>query len=208
MVKLLVVDPHPIICKGLELLFRTSQNIKIIGSVSSGDAILDFLKRNPVDVVLTEIDLPNLNGLTAIRHINAAFPKVKIILYSAQPEEVYALSSIKAGANGFVSKSESLDALKDAIIKVNNGGLYLNKVLLEQLNKQAKGFKGNTYYKKLSTREVEVLKLLASGKRNMEIALELDINEKTVSTYRARLMKKLNVDNLIDLVEQSKNILL
>ncbi|WP_034061412.1 response regulator [Lacinutrix jangbogonensis] len=206
MVKLLVVDQHPIVCKGLELIFSAMRDIKFMGSVNNGEAIFDFLKTTPVDVILTEIDLPKLNGITAIRRIKTDFPNVKIIMFSAQSEEVYAVSSIKAGANGFIPKSASLETIKEAILKVNSDGLHLSDALMLRLNKNAKGLKGSSYYKKLSTREVEVLKLLASGKRNKDIAKELVINEKTVSTYRARLMKKLNVDNLVDLVNISNTM--
>jgi DNA-binding NarL/FixJ family response regulator len=206
MVKLLVVDQHPIVSKGLELVFNATRDIKFMGSVDNGEAIFEFLKSTPVDVVLTEIDLPKLNGLTAIRRIKSEFPDTKVIMYSGQSEEVYAVSSIKAGADGFIPKTAGIITLREAILKVYKDGMYLSDALMQRLNKNSKGLKGSTYYKKLSTREVEVLKLLASGKRNKDIAKELVINEKTVSTYRARLMKKLNVDNLVDLVNQSNTM--
>ncbi|WP_452225221.1 response regulator [Lacinutrix chionoecetis] len=208
MVKLLVVDQHPIVSKGLELVFNAMRDIKFVGSVDNGEAIFEFLKNTPVDVVLTEIDLPKLNGITAIRRIKKEFPDTKIIMFSSQAEEVYAVSSIKAGADGYIPKTIDIISLKEAILKVNSGRMYLSDAITKRLNQNSKGLKGSSYYKKLSTREVEVLKLLASGKRNKDIAKELGINEKTVSTYRARLMKKLNVDNLVDLVEQSKNMAL
>jgi len=204
MIKLLVVDPHPIVSKGLELVFNAMRDIKFLGSVNNGEAIFKFLKHTPVDVVLTEINLPQLNGITAIRRIKKDFPNTKIIMFSSQAEEVYAISCIKAGADGYIPKTTDVISLKEAIIKVNSGKTYLSDDFTKRLTQNSKGLKGSSYYKKLSTREVEVLKLLASGKRNKDIAKELVINEKTVSTYRARLMKKLNVDNLIDLVEQSK----
>ena len=206
MVKLLVVDQHPIVSKGLELIFNATRDIKFMGSVDNGEAIFEFLKNTPVDIVLTEIDLPKLNGLTAIRRIKKDFPDTKVIMFSSQSEEVYAVSSIKAGADGFIPKTAGIITLREAILKVYKDGMYLSDSLMQRLNKNSKGLKGSTFYKKLSTREVEVLKLLASGKRNKDIAKELEINEKTVSTYRARLMKKLNVDNLVDLVNQSNTM--
>ncbi|WP_055447901.1 response regulator [Lacinutrix mariniflava] len=206
MVKLLVVDQHPIVSKGLELVFNATRDIKFMGSVDNGEAIFEFLKSTPVDIILTEIDLPKLNGLTAIRRIKSDYPDTKVIMFSGQSEEVYAVSSIKAGADGFIPKTAGIITLREAILKVHKDGMYLSDSLMQRLNKNSKGLKGSTYYKKLSTREVEVLKLLASGKRNKDIAKELEINEKTVSTYRARLMKKLNVDNLVDLVNQSNTM--
>ena len=196
MVKLMVADNHPIVTKGLELVFANSRDIKFVASVADGEAIFDALKQYTTDILICEIDLPKLNGISVLRRIKKENPEVKVIIYSAQQEEVYAVSAIKAGADGYVNKSTDLLTLKDAIMKVYLGGLYISPNLSRKSN----------YYKKLSTREVEVLKLLSNGRRNKEIAEELQINEKTVSTYRARLMKKLNVTNLIDLVNQAKSL--
>ena len=204
MIKLLVVDHHPIIRKGMELLFVTSTHVQVVGTIDDGEAIFDFLKKNQVDIILTEIDLPKLNGITALRRLKKEFPNVKVIMFSGQPEEVYALSTIKSGAVGYISKTANILTIKEAILKVHNGGIYLSNDLAQNLAFGNKPTRNGSYYKKLSTREVEVLKLLSSGRKNKEIAKELDINEKTVSTYKARLMKKLNVTNLVDLINQSK----
>ncbi|QCE41661.1 response regulator [Psychroserpens sp. NJDZ02] len=205
MVKLMVADQHPIVTKGLELVFANSRDIKIIEAVSDGEAIFNALKQYTTDILLCEIDLPKLNGISVLRRIKKENPEVKVIIYSAQQEDVYAVSAIKAGADGYVQKSTDLLSLKDAIMKVHLGGVYLSPSLSRKIASDKTSGKGG-YYKKLSTREVEVLKLLSNGKRNKEIAKELQINEKTVSTYRARLMKKLNVTNLIDLVNQAKGL--
>lgn len=204
MIKLLIADNHPIIRKGLEHLFSASSNIKIVGSVSDGDDILDFVKNNEVDVILTEIDFPKLNGLTVLRYLKKDYPDIKTIIFSGEPEDVYGINAIKAGASGFISKSVNIITINEAILKVNEGGIYLSDALTQQLAFGAKTNKSGSYYKKLSTREAEVLKLLTIGRKNKEIAKELDINEKTVSTYKARLMRKLKVTNLIDLVNQAK----
>ncbi|MCF7560509.1 response regulator transcription factor [Sabulilitoribacter multivorans] len=205
MIKLLIADNHPITRKGLEVLFSASSDIKIVGSVDDGNAILEFIKKNPVDIILMETDFPNLNGLTVLRYLKNDFPDIKTIIFSAQPEEVYALNAIKAGASGYLNKSVNVITINEAILKVHDGGIYLSNDLTQQLafgNRVSN--KTGTFYKKLSTREAEVLKLLTVGKKNKEISKELDINEKTVSTYKARLMRKLKVTNLVDLVNQAK----
>jgi two-component system response regulator FimZ (fimbrial Z protein) len=204
MIKLLVADHHPIVRKGLEHLFSASSDIQIVGSVDNGEAILDFVKKEKVDIILTEVDLPKLNGLTVLRHLKSDYPDIKTIIFSGQPEEVYAVSAIKAGAAGYVSKSVNIITINEAILRVRDGGIYLSNDLTQALAFGKKVNKPGTFYKKLSTREIEVLKLLTIGKKNKEVAKELKINEKTVSTYKARLMKKLNVSNLIDLVNQAK----
>lgn len=204
MIKLLIADNHPIVRKGLELLFSSSSNIEVVGSVNDGEAILEFIKKNPVDVILMEANFPNLNGLTVLRYLKNDFPDMKTIIFSGEPEEVYAINAIKAGASGYVSKTVNIITISEAISKVHDGGIYLSNDLTQQLAFGARANKGGSFYKKLSTREAEVLKLLTIGKKNKEISKELDINEKTVSTYKARLMRKLKVTNLVDLVNQAK----
>ena len=127
-------------------------------------------------------------------------------MYSYHPEEIYAISTIKAGASGYISKSENLDFIEKGIVAANKGEVYLSEKMSKHLKYNDARMSKSRIYKRLSAREVEVLKLLSSGKKNKEIAKELDINEKTVSTYKARLYKKLNVNNLIDLVNQGKQI--
>ncbi len=204
MIKLLVVDHHPIIRKGLELLFITSSNIQVVGTLDDGEAIFEFLNKNKVDIIISEIDLPKLNGITALRRLNKEHPDVKVIMFSAQPEEVYAMNTIKAGASGYLCKTANIVTLKEAIIKVYSGGIYLSNDLAQRLAIGKRVSRSGNFYKKLSTREIEVLKLISSGRKNKEIAIELAINEKTVSTYKARLMKKLNVSNIVDLINRAK----
>lgn len=204
MIKLLIADPHPIVRKGLEHLFSTSSNISIVGSVDNGEAILEFIKTEPVDIILSEIDLPKLNGLTVLRYLKADYPNIKTVMFSGHPEEVYGLNAIKAGAQGYISKNVNIITINDALIKVHEGGIYLSNELTQQLAFGTRVNKNGTFFKKLSTRETEVLKLLAIGRKNKEVSKELNINEKTVSTYKARLMKKLKVTNLVDLVNQAK----
>ncbi|MCX7546659.1 response regulator transcription factor [Xanthomarina sp. F1114] len=205
MIKLLVVDSHPIIRKGIELLFVASKDIKVVGGVSNGEAIFDFLKQEKADVILSEIDLPKLNGITALRRLSKEYPQIKVLMFSSQPEEIYALNTIKAGASGYLSKNANIITIREAIMKVAEGNNYLSNNLASKvafgrhISKSTK-----SPYKKLSTREIEVLKLISVGRKNKEIAKELDINEKTVSTYKARLMKKLHVENIVDLINRAK----
>jgi DNA-binding NarL/FixJ family response regulator len=121
---------------------------------------------------------------------------------SYHPEEIYAVSSLKAGANGYISKTRSAKEIRQAIITVSKGGNFLSEDIKEQVSYIQNGT--ILKFKKLSVREIEVLNLLSKGKRNKEIAQHLSINEKTVSTYKTRLLRKLNVDNIADLIHQSR----
>ena len=155
--------------------------------------------------MILEIDLPNTNGILVLRSLKENFPELKILVVSCHPEEMYALSSVKAGATGYISKTASLKEIMQAVERVANGQVYINnditqKIATATLNNSSLVLQ----YKKLSTREIEVLNLLASGKRNKDIAEALDINEKTVSTYKTRLLKKLRVGNIAELIHQSR----
>ena len=206
MIKVLVVDNHPIIRKGLELLFETNPDINVVGSVGSGIEIFEFIRRHSVDVIISEIDLPELNGITALRAIKKEHHDLKVIMFSYHPEEIYAISVLKAGASAYVSKTVDTDTIIEAIKKVHQGGIYLSDAMAKHLTFNDTKKSKSKLYKRLSTREVEVLKLMSSGKKNKEIAVELEINEKTVSTYKARLFKKLNVTNIVDLIHQANHM--
>ncbi|MCF4102019.1 response regulator transcription factor [Gillisia sp. M10.2A] len=201
----LLADHHPVTREGIASLFNNNINLQVVGSVSNGNDLYKFLRNQIPDVLIMELDLPQIDGILALRNIKSEFPKVKMLILSCHPEEMYALSSIKAGASGYLSKTASTQVLQAAINQVARGGIYLNKNISEKINS---GLSSNSgliaKFKKLSTREAEVLNLLSSGKRNKDIAESLDINEKTVSTYKTRLLKKLKVDNLADLIHQSR----
>lgn len=202
---ILIADHHPITMEGITSLLSENKDLEVIGNVSSGNELFKFLKNKIPDVLIMEIDLPEINGITALRNIKSQFPGTKMLVFTCHPEEMYALSAIKAGASGYLSKTVSTEILQQAIQQVARGGIYLNKNITEKINSgfpQSNGLISK--FKKLSTREAEVLNMLASGKRNKDIADALSINEKTVSTYKTRLLQKLKVDNLADLIHQTR----
>lgn len=206
MIKVLVVDNHPIVRTGLKLFFESVPDITVVGTLKSGIEIFEFVRRYPVDVIISEIDLPELNGITALRAIKKEHHNLKVIMFSHHPESIYAVSTLKAGASGYLSKSVDVEKIKEAVYKVYNGGTYLSNEMDKHISFDDSRKVTSRMFKRLSTREVEVLKLLSSGKKNKEIAQELQINEKTVSTYKARLYRKLNVTNLVDLINQAKHM--
>ena len=206
MIKVLVVDNHPIVRTGLKLFFESSPDITVVGTLKSGIEIFEFVRRYPVDVIISEIDLPELNGITALRAIKKEHHHLKVIMFSHHPESIYALSTLKAGASGYLSKTADVEKIREAVYRVFNGGTYLSDEMNRNIAYDDTRRATGRMFKRLSTREVEVLKLLSVGKKNKEIAQELEINEKTVSTYKARLYRKLNVTNLVDLINQAKHM--
>ncbi|MDC6384268.1 DNA-binding response regulator [Flagellimonas taeanensis] len=204
MIKVLIADNHPVVRLGIKQVLESSSDIEIIADVSTTSELFETLGKMTPDVVILEMDIPEINGIATLRKMKLEFPNIKTLMYSGQSEDVYALSTIRAGAYGYLSKTADLDYIISAVRKVSDGNMFITNELAQRLAFDEGTQKPRRFFRKLSSREVEVLKLLASGKRNKEVAEGLNLNEKTVSTYKARLMKKLNVDNLVDLLQQAK----
>jgi len=204
MIKVLIADNHPVVRLGIKNVLESSSDIKVIADVATTTELFESLKSAKPDVVILEMDIPEINGIATLRKLKSEFPNIKTLMYSGQSEDVYALSTIRAGAFGYLSKTADLNYIVTAVKKVSEGNMFITNELAQRLAFDEGTQKPRRFFRKLSSREVEVLKLLASGKRNKEVAEGLGLNEKTVSTYKARLMKKLNVDNLVDLLQQAK----
>lgn len=204
MIKVLIADNHPVVRLGIKQVLESSSDIEIIADVSTTTELFQTLGKMTPDVVILEMDIPEINGIATLRKLKLEYPDIRTLMYSGQSEDVYALSTIRAGAYGYLSKTADLDYIISAVRKVSDGNMFITNELAQRLAFDEGTQKPRRFFRKLSSREVEVLKLLASGKRNKEVAEGLNLNEKTVSTYKARLMKKLNVDNLVDLLQQAK----
>jgi len=204
MIKVLIADNHPIVRMGVRSVLESAFGFQVVDDVATTAELFEKLEKHSPDVVMLEMDIPEINGIAALRKIKKSFPEVKVLMYSGQSEDVYALSSIRAGAFGYLAKTSEVDYIIAAVKKVAEGNMFITNELAQRLAFDEGTQKPRRFFRKLSTREVEVLKLLASGKRNKDVALGLNLNEKTVSTYKARLMKKLNVDNMVDLLQQAK----
>ena len=204
MIKVLIADNHPIIRMGVKHVLDSAAGFKVVDSASTTDELFEKLEKVTPDVVMLEMDIPEINGIATLRKIKKEYPDIKVLMYSGQSEDVYALSTIRAGAFGYLSKASDIDYIISAVKKVSEGNMFITNELAQRLAFDEGTQKPRRFFRKLSSREVEVLKLLASGKRNKDVAQGLNLNEKTVSTYKARLMKKLNVDNMVYLLQQAK----
>jgi DNA-binding NarL/FixJ family response regulator len=204
MIKVIVADNHPIVRFGIKTLLERQENLQVVGDVATTSALFEILRQEKPDVLVLELDIPECNGIAALRRVKKDHPDLKVLIYSGQSEDVYALSTIRAGASGYLCKHADRDKFIRAIEKIGSGGIFITNELAQRLAFDESTQKPRRFFRKLSTREMEVLKMLANGKRNKEVAKGLNLNEKTVSTYKARLMKKLNVDNMVDLLQQAK----
>lgn len=202
---IVIADHHPVTRKGASILLDSTKEYNIVGKVSLGSELLKSLEEERPDILILELNIPEINGFHALRSIREEFPKTRIAIFSSHPEEIYALRSIKSGAAGYIPKTSTPEVFLQAIKRIAMGGVFLNDELAAAFNSHS--VNDNTIvgrYKKLSAREIEVLNLLSNGKRNKDIASLLEINEKTVSTYKTRLLKKLNVTSLAELINQAR----
>ncbi|PQB03671.1 response regulator [Aureitalea marina] len=205
MKNIVIADHHPITRKGISCMLKKNENFSIIGRANNGNELYKSLEELKPDILIMEIDMPQINGINALRAIKSQYPETRVLIFSTHPEEIYALRSIKSGAAGYVPKTASTKIFMKALKQIAKGGIFLNEELTSTFTSRNVGESSAlSRYKKLSSREIEVLNLLSRGKRNKDIANALNINEKTVSTYKTRLLKKLKVDNLADLIHQSR----
>ena len=206
MIRVFVADAHPIVHKGLKAVFRNSNEIRIVGKGLHYRDLVDYLRSKKVDIVVLEIELPGFEEIRTLRKLKDQYTKVRFLVFTALSEEIYAISALKYGASGFLCKDNPLNKIKDAILKISTGGVYITNELAEHMAFNETGANPRALINQLSEREIQVLRLLVNGKRNKEIAISLSISDKTVSTYRSRLMKKLKVKNLVEMLNKLQQI--
>ena len=177
MKKIVIADHHPITRKGISCLLKKDENFSVVGKANNGNELYSKLESQNPDILIMEIDMPQINGINALRGIKAKFPNLRVLIFSTHPEEIYAMRSIKSGAAGYVPKTASSKVLLKALNQIRKGGIFLNEELTSTFTSRNVGeTSAITRYKKLSSREIEVLNLLSSGKRNKDIATALNIN--------------------------------
>lgn len=204
--KIGLADNHPVVHYGIKSYFKEHSDITLVGIVDNFEMVEEMLKRKEIDVLVMDLELDGLSSINLIKALLKDHPKLKIVLFSNLNEQVYAPNAIKAGVSSFLQKSEKLDILASTIIKVNRGAIIFSDAVKRNMALISKQAKSERLYRKLSTREVEVLRYLSNGKKNKEVAEALHLNEKTISTYKLRLLAKLNVTNLVDLVNKAKTL--
>jgi len=206
MIKICVADNQPIVQYGLKNYFEGKSNFSIVGNVKTFDAILETIENRFFDILIVDLDLDGFSTINMIKSFVKNYLNTKVLIFSGLTENMYAPNAIKAGASAFVSKNNDLETLENAIIRVQNGEVFYSQEVKKKIDLITKQTKKERLYKKLSSREIEVLRFLSSGRKNKEIAATLNLNEKTISTYKLRLLNKLNVTNLVDLVNKAKTL--
>jgi DNA-binding NarL/FixJ family response regulator len=205
MIKVLIVDDHVLIRRGLVLLLESYNNIQIIGEASTGDEAILFAERNSPDIVLMDISMPKgLDGFTAAEEILKLNQNLKIILLSMHDEEVYVQKAIEINAHGYILKKSQGGELYDSIRTVYNGGRYYKVgIPNDQIKRMCK--KQNSQNSILSTREKEIVRLTILGFTNKQISIKLMISPKTVENHKANIMKKLDFKDKSDMIQYGIN---
>lgn len=200
MIRLLIADDHPVVREGLRRIVTDCEDMTVVGEAASGDEVIQNLTSAEVDVLLSDISMPGVAFLEVMRWVRQERPRVRVLVLSVHPEDQYAIRAFRAGAVGYLTKDHSPSKLAGAIRRVYAGGRYITPALAERLAFQLGGEVEAATHEALSDREYEILCLIASGKSIKEIGASLVLSPKTVSTYRARILKKLQVKTTADLV--------
>jgi two-component system response regulator FimZ (fimbrial Z protein) len=206
MINVCLADNYPVVHFGVKSYFKDHPEISIVSNVGSFFMVPDALRNKEINVLVIDLELDGLKSIYELKAIIKNFPTTKVLVFTNLNEQVYAPNAIKAGVLGFVHKTSKLETLGTSIIRVHQGIVMLSDTIKKNLALIAKQNKSERLYRKLSNREIEVLRYLSDGKKNNEISKLLDLNEKTISTYKLRLLQKLNVTNLVDLVNKAKTL--
>ena len=198
MMRVLIVDDHAILRRGLRSLLSDVFARAEFGEASNAEQALELGKER-WDVALLDITLPGKSGLDLLKELKAARPRLPVLVLSVHPEDQFAIRALKAGAEGYMTKESAPEKLVEAIHKILAGGRYVSPTLAEKLALSVRKDFTRTPHETLSDREYEVMCRIASGKTVTEIAGELSLSVKTISTYRTRLLEKLGVKNSADI---------
>ncbi|MEI6235302.1 MAG: response regulator transcription factor [Planctomycetota bacterium] len=200
MIKILIVDDHAVVRQGVRQILAATFPKAEFGEAATAAEAMMAIRKHAWNIVVMDVGLPGRGGLDALKDIKAEFPKLPVLIQSMYGEDQYAIRAIRAGASGYVTKDVSADVLAGAVQKVLNGGKYISPSLGEALASEAAGEQGKPRHEELSDREYQVLRLIGNGKSVKEIGLQLSLSVKTVSTYRARILEKLNVGTTTELI--------
>ena len=201
MIRILIVDDHAIVRRGLRELLSEEFRGAAFGEASDAQQAMEHLRKKEWDVALLDIALPGKSGLDLLKELKAEWPKLPVLVLSAHPEDQFAVRVLKAGAGGYMTKESAPEELTKAVHKILTGGRYVSPALAEKLALGVTKDLSHSPHETLSDREYEVMSRIASGKTVTEIAEELSLSAKTISTYRTRVLEKLGVKNNAKIVQ-------
>lgn len=194
MIRVLIADDHAIVREGLRRILIDEPSIELVGEASEGFEATRMARELKPDIVLLDLSMPGRGGIDALSDIRIASPKSKVLILSMHPEDQYAIRCLREGADGYLTKESAPELLTQAILKVRCGGKYISGALAEKLVVNLSSSE-QPLHERLSQRELQVLIMIGNGQTVSEIAAQLFVSVKTVSTYRARLLEKMEMEN-------------
>lgn len=200
MIKILIADDHAIVRQGLKQIIVEEPDLTVAGEAQTAQQVLDLVRQRDWDVVVLDISMPGRSGLEVLKELKQERPRLPVLVLSMHPEEQFAVRALKAGAAGYLTKESAPEELITAIRKVLGGGKYVNATQAEKLAFALAASSERSPHETLSDREYEVLRLIGSGRTVSEIAEQLSLSVKTISTYRARILDKMNLRNTAELM--------
>lgn len=195
MIKILIADDHAIVRRGLKQILAETSDMVVAGEAGNGPDLLDKVRVGSWDVVILDISMPGRGGLEILKQLKSERPKIHVLVLTMHPEDQYAIRVFKAGASGYMTKESAPEQLVAAIRKVARGGRYVSPHLAEKLAFDLENGSDKPPHETLSDREYQIMCMIASGKTVGNMAEELSLSVKTISTYRARLLKKMRLKN-------------
>jgi DNA-binding NarL/FixJ family response regulator len=199
MIRVMIADDHQLVRDGLKQLLLAAPGIEVVAEAADGHQALQAARNSNPDLALLDMSMPGPSGIDLVKRLKAACPAVRILVLSMHGERQYAARALKAGASGYLTKDSASEQLVTAIRKVAAGGVYLTDAAAESLLQNVVATDAAPH-ERLSDREFEVLRLLAAGRSPTEIADQLHLSVKTVSTHKTHVLEKLGLDNAADLV--------
>ena len=200
MINVLIADDHPIVRQGLKRILEEQPDIKVTIEARDGQQTLDLVSKKHCDVVVLDLDMPGKSGLDVLKVLKESRPKLPVLILSVHSEDQFALRVLKAGASGYLTKESAPETLVKAVRRASEGKRYITSTVSESLASELRAERGDPPHTKLSDREFQVVRLIASGKTVSEIAEEMCLSVKTISTYRARIMEKMEMKTNAELM--------
>jgi two-component system, NarL family, response regulator NreC len=204
MIRIVLADDHVVMHNGLKLLLERQSNFEVAGEAINGREAVEICEKEKPDVLVLDIAMPNLNGIEAARQISAKMPQIAIVILSMHSDESYVLRALKAGARAYLLKDSAEADLINAIRAVTEGKAFfspaISKMLVEDYMRRLEQRGVEDSYELLTTREREILQLLAEGKSNKEVAAMLNLSLYTVETHRGNILQKLNLHSVPELI--------
>jgi DNA-binding NarL/FixJ family response regulator len=201
MIRVLIADDHTILREGLKQILSDHDDLLVTGEAENGTEALHKIQAGDFDVVVLDMSMPGRSGIELIKQIREEKPKLPILILSMHKEDLYAVRTLKVGASGYLSKDSASTQLVDAIRKVASGGLFISPIVAEKMALGLRQPEVALPHSSLSDREYQVFLMLVHGNSITDIAKELNLSVKTVSTHKSRIQEKIGLDNLSGLVK-------